>query len=124
MKRKFMRLIYQWGSLATIVLPLAIFSLVPLATQDYETFTVRKLERVLDADRKGARYLVFTENETFENTDRLIFFKFNSSDIYGMIREGGTYKAKVAGVRIPILSWYRNIVSVEEIDRSANPLPE
>lgn len=104
-------------------MPLAGFSF-PLATQDSETFTVQKLERVVDANGEGAKYLVFTENETFENTDELILFKFNSSDVHGMMREGGTYKAQVAGIRIPFLSWYRNIISVEELDRPVNSLPE
>lgn len=75
---------------------------------------MQKLERVTNADGR-VKYLVFTENETFENTDELIFFKFNSSDIQGTIEEGNTYKAQVVGVRVPLLSWYRNIISVEEL---------
>lgn len=125
MKQKLMKYISQWGCLATIIaLPIAGFSLAPLTTQDFETFTVKKLERVTNVDRKGSKYLVFTKNETFENTDELFFFKFNSSDIHGMMKEGSTYKAKVVGTRVTFLSWYRNIISVEELNSPANSLPE
>ncbi|MGD1921891.1 MAG: hypothetical protein ACFCAD_25175 [Pleurocapsa sp.] len=118
MKNKFIKSIHQWGCLTTIiVLPLASVSLIPLTTQDSATFTVQKLERVTNTDGKGSKYLVFTENETFKNTDELILFKFNSSDVHGMMKEGETYKAEVIGTRVPFLSWYRNIISVEELDR-------
>lgn len=124
MKQKFKRSIYQWGCLVTIALPLASLLLIPLTTQDSQTFTVQKLERVINTNGKGAKYLVFTKDETFENTDELIFFKFNSSDVHGMMKEGNIYKAQVVGIRVPILSWYRNIIAIEELDRSENSLPK
>lgn len=74
------------------------------------TITTKKLEHHGGDDK----YLVFTENEVFENTDSLMFWKFNSSDIYNEMEEGKTYKVKVAGWRIPFLSMYRNIISAEE----------
>ena len=118
MKRKFTDYIYGWGCCATILLPIASMALVPMTTRETETFTIRKLERIVDADGTGARYLVFTENETFENTDELFLFKFNSSDLHGKMQPGDTYKAQVVGVRMPIFSSYRNIISVEKLDPS------
>lgn len=60
-----------------------------------------------------SNYLVFTEGEVFENTDSWPFFKFNSSDIQGELKVGNTYRAKVAGWRVPFLSMYRNVIEIE-----------
>ena len=92
----------------------ALDATVIYSTQDNVVFTVEKAERVTDADGKRSRYLIFTKDETFENTDRLVIWKFNSSDLYGSIKPSTSYQAKVVGLRVPFLSWYRNIVSVKE----------
>lgn len=76
---------------------------------------VNDKERVSDGD-KSSRYLVFAEGETFECTDEVLKGKFNSSDIYGMLKSGKRYQFKVIGFRVPFLSWYRNILSVYELD--------
>ena len=36
------------------------------------TFTVKDKERVVDKDGEGSRYLIWSEDETFENVDSLI----------------------------------------------------
>lgn len=79
------------------------------------TDKVLKTERVVDSDGKGSRYLVYGAKETYEDSDSLVFFKFNSSDVYGQIEQGHTYQFKVYGWRIPFLSSYRNIISDKEI---------
>lgn len=58
-----------------------------------------------------SKYLIFTDQETFENVDTWLALKFNSSDVYGSITEGATCEFTVTGWRIPFLSWYRNILS-------------
>jgi hypothetical protein len=58
------------------------------------------------------KYLIFTEGETFEITDTVLFFRFDSSDTYGQLKRGSSYHVKVAGWRIPFLSCYRNILEV------------
>ena len=78
---------------------------------------------VVDKDRittgsgesMSSKYLIFTETETFENTDSLTRWKFNSSDIQGQLRVGQAYQVEVYGYRIPFLSQYRNIVDVETV---------
>ena len=97
-----------------IVGTLALDATIIYSTQDNIVFTIDKAERVTDNDGKGSRYLVFTKTETFENTDRLVMLKFNSSDIHGSIKANQSYQAKVVGLRVPFLSWYRNIVSIKE----------
>lgn len=39
--------------------------------------------------------------------------KFDSSDVYGELEIGNSYEVRVVGWRIPLLSWYRNIIDVE-----------
>lgn len=81
--------------------------------------TVTEKERIVESNGKvtTSKYLVFTENEVFENTDDMIpFFKFNSSDIQGKLQVGETYKLTVWGWRINFLSTYRNILKVQPFE--------
>lgn len=62
------------------------------------------------ADTKS-EYLIFTQQETFKNTDSWLALKFSSSDVYGSIQKGQTCDFKVTGLRIPFFSSYRNILT-------------
>ena len=84
-------------------------------TQAEVTFTVTGKERVHSG--QSGRYLVFTDAGTFEVTDSIFHGRFDSSDLYGRMQEGKTYRAKVYGFRIEISSAYQNILSVEEVSR-------
>lgn len=87
-----------------------------LGTQDTVTFTVEDKERITESNGDGgttSKYLIFTDKETFENTDTMLHGKFNSSDVYGRLKEGKSYTCKVYGWRIGFFSSYRNIVSCE-----------
>lgn len=80
------------------------------------TITVKDKERIVDRDGEGSRYLIWSEDETFENVDSLIKGKFNSSDLYGRLEEGKTYDCKVYGWRNGFFSWYRNIIECKEVE--------
>lgn len=108
------RLFTPWGLFVVLAGLPALDAIIIYATQDNVDFTIEKTERVTNNNGEGSRYLIFTKTETFENTDRLVIWKFNSSDIYGTLKANQYYQAKVVGVRVPFLSWYRNIVSIEE----------
>lgn len=69
----------------------------------------KDVKRIDDVDY----YLIFSDNEVFKNTDDWFFFKFDSADLYGNIDIDKTYKVRVTGLRIPILSYYRNIISAK-----------
>ena len=84
-----------------------IFIPLKLSTLANVEITIRGKERTGGEDGK---YLVFTETEVFENTDEFFKGKFNSSDVYNQFDIGKTYKCEVIGWRIPLLSWYRNII--------------
>ncbi len=86
-----------------------------------EVFTVDRRERVVSGAGENSRsyYLVWTkEGEVFCVTDTWSFMRFDSSDRYGRLRENCRVKANVAGWRIPFLSWYRNIVEIEDIQET------
>lgn len=103
--------------IATLSVTFVLFALVfpfyyAYGTDTYTTFTVNRMERVVTQD--SSKYLVFTDSEVFENTDSLLYWKFNSSDVYGQLEIGKTYKARVYGWRIKFLSNYRNIIEIKE----------
>ena len=98
----------------TIAIVLLIIPIAERASETTVTFTVedKAIKRYDDDDK----YLVYTDNGTYEITDSLVYWRWDSSDLYGEIKVGETYEAKVYGWRIPIFSSYKNIVSVEEAE--------
>lgn len=74
------------------------------------TFTVTDKQAVATGS-SGHKYLIYTKTTTYEDTDNLFHTKFSSSDLYGRIRVGSTYRCQVTGVRVPLLSWYQNLIS-------------
>ena len=99
-----------------IVAMLGAAAIIPFATEDTTTFTVRDKERVITGtgENMSSKYLVFTESETFKNSDCMVRGKWNSSDVYSQLQPGTTYTATVYGWRIPFMSSYRNILTVSE----------
>lgn len=95
----------------------ALNALYVFGTPDTATFTVKSKERITETSGSGndirvsSKYLVYSNSETFENSDSYLKLKFNSSDLYGQLDAGSSYTCEVYGWRIPILSSYRNIVS-------------
>lgn len=79
-----------------------------------ETVTVQVTDKERIVSGSESKYLIFTTNETFENTDSLLAFKFNSSDVYGKLPIGKTCEMTVNGIRLPFMSMYRNILKVGE----------
>lgn len=76
---------------------------------------IQDKERVVTGSGQDqqSKYLIFTDQETFENVDSWLALKFNSSDVYGSITEGSTCEFRVTGWRVPFLSWYRNILEAK-----------
>jgi hypothetical protein len=60
-------------------------------------------------------YLVFTDDETYENIDSPAYLKFNSSDLQGKLIMTGKFKIEYYGFRVPILSMYKNIIKAEKV---------
>lgn len=76
--------------------------------------TVTVTDKVVKNGNDSGTYLIFGEDEngtihTFEITDSLLRFRFNSSDVYAAIETGSKYEFTVGGSRNHFLSWYPNI---------------
>lgn len=102
-----------------IIMAVALLPLYATSFNDTEYIvTITEKERV--ANSESSKYLIYAEDEqgelvVFENTDNLFRFKFDSSNIYGELKVGHTYKMTVVGYRVPFLSMYQNIIDIEEI---------
>ena len=86
------------------------------------TITVTDKERIYtgSGNNSSSKYLVFGDDQNgnslvFENTDCFIRGKWNSSNIQGQLKNNNTYKITVIGYRVPFLSWYQNIIKIEEV---------
>lgn len=79
---------------------------------NYTTIKVKNKERTCYSDR-NCKYLIYTENEVFENTDSWMDQKYNSADIYNQLDSGKTCYVKVRGKRVVYFSWFRNIVEID-----------
>lgn len=105
------------GKIQTLVV--GIFALAVLLALASPVVTYSTVEWVYDVEvtkteRKVSNdssvYMVYTRQETFQNADSILFFKFNSSDVYAGISAGSRCNFRVSGFRIAMLSSYRNII--------------
>jgi protease II len=89
-----------------------------------ETITITPLSTVVKQKGSGKDskqvYLISAQledgtTEVFESTDTLLFFKYNSADVFFALEnnKGKRFTVKVAGWRVPFLSWNRNIITAE-----------
>lgn len=109
------------NSIITIIFVAVLIFGYPIAyyiSADDVEIKVTNKERITTGrgENIDSKFIIYTENEVFENTDSWLFFKFNSSDYQNKIKIGKSYNAKVAGWRIPIFSSYRNIINHKEIN--------
>lgn len=80
-------------------------------------------ERVCDGSTNGnstCQYLVYTDRGTFKVTDSHmigVFWRTNSSDVYGRIRKDHTYRFKLIGWRFGLTSTYPNIETATEVSQ-------
>ncbi len=75
---------------------------------------VRSLHnKIIKGDDK---YLVFTDKGVFENVDTWVWLKFDSSEVQNGLDAGECYRIRTRGLRIPVLSWYKNIQSITPIE--------
>jgi len=100
--------------LTIIVVPIAIGVTAYLSSQHQQTITVNKSERIVDNGGKSSRYLIYTKQGVYQDTDTLLFGKFNSSDLYSQLQQNKTYSCLTVGWRVPFLSWYPNLIKCQE----------
>ena len=90
------------------------------ANYNEQTYVATVTDKDVRNYNNSSKYLVFTKTEdgetrVFSVEDSLLRFRWNSSDVYGEIEVGKTYRFTVVGFRIEILSMYENIIDFEEI---------
>ena len=96
----------------------AIFTIA--ANYNEQTYVATVTDKEVKNYKNSSKYLVFTKTEdgetkVFSVEDSLIRFRWNSSDIYGDIEAGNTYRFTTIGFRFEILSIYENIIDFKEI---------
>jgi hypothetical protein len=110
--------------IGVLVLAILFVLLFPCFNIHEYTVTVTDKDRIVESSGNGenshttSKYLIFTKTDSgevrvFQNTDLIFQWKFGSSDIQAKLEIGNTYNIKVVGWRVPFLSWYENIITVE-----------
>jgi hypothetical protein len=98
-----------------VVVVVILFALLNALHREHgQTFTITGKESVRSG--KSSKYLVFTNVTTYEVSDSLLFWRWDSSDVYGRLTVGKTYRATLQGWRIPIFSMYPNILDPVEVE--------
>lgn len=103
-------------STRTIVIGITVMVLTVL----YSYFVADTImTRITDAQmtKVDDRFMIATEERPFVNYDATYRFKFDSGTIQNdAIRlKGKIVRIKKYGWRVPILSWYENVVKIEEV---------
>lgn len=97
-----------------VIICLSVSLVVYYECGTQKTVTITVTDKAVKCYNNSDKYIVYTENETFEITDNLFVLRFNSSDDYGKLKVGETYTVTVNGWRVPFLSLYRNIIEINE----------
>lgn len=110
-------------AIALVVIAVIAVPVMNFSNDHTYTVTITDKERVttqVAEDQTDSKYLIYGEDKNgktyvFEDTDTLFRGKFNSSDVYGALKEGKTYELTVIGFRVHILNWYENIIDFKVV---------
>ena len=75
--------------------------------------TINRLDRTSTSKGSSDMRIYTKECGVLENSDATFRGKFDSADLYGELKEGHTYRLRIAGWRIPFLSEFPNVLAVE-----------
>lgn len=100
----------------TIFLVLSPVWFIPLYRHSEQTVVITVVSKERIAEKNSGKYLVYTKGEVFEVTDTVSYWRFDSSELYGELGEGKSYRCKISGWRVPFFSWYRNIIEIERFE--------
>lgn len=110
-------------AIALVVIAVIAIPVISFSNDHVYTVTITDKERVTTQVAEGqtdSKYLIYGEDENgktyvFEDTDTLFRWKFNSSDVFGALKEGETYELTVIGFRVHIFNWYENIIDFKAV---------
>lgn len=98
-----------------------VFYCYTIEYQNKEVIEITVKDKYVKRNGESDLYLVATEEgETYKIEDLFFKGKFNSTDLYNELDIGKKYKVEATGIRIPFLSMYKNINTVELIEEEEN----
>lgn len=106
-------LMFKLGVLAVVIISLVFLYISYLYLE--KMLTEREIViTVINKEKFGNsnKYLIFTPEEVFENSDSFFQRKSNSDIIFRKLERGISYRVKVVGIYIPSLHHFRNITEV------------
>lgn len=95
-----------------VIVTACMFVAPSYLSKDTTTFTVSEKERVTKGD--DSYYLVYTDQGVFKNEDSWLQLKFNSSDLYGNLKNNTEYTCTKNFWRVRLLSMYENLITCTE----------
>jgi hypothetical protein len=107
------------GLIAFVFVFVVGYQILWFSTAREVSIKINNTERIVETSGSGndasitSKYLIYTDIETFENTDVTLLGKWDSSDLQGKLHKDSTYKAVVYGWRVPFFSMYRNVIKVK-----------
>lgn len=83
--------------------------------------TITVTEKITKRDGDSDKYLIYVkpvagQDKVYQNTDSIMYLKFDSSDMYAELEVGKTYDCKTWGWRVPFFSSYKNLINCTEVD--------
>ena len=104
-----------------ILFVIFIFFVLFMYYNSEKEYTVKITETVVKNYNSDSKYLIFAEDSkqnmnVFEIEDTILYFRWNSSNLYGQLKVGQKYNIKVAGYRVEFLNLYQNIISAEKLE--------
>jgi len=110
------------GCVAAVLLGLGGCSVMPHFWRHTDQLTISEKTVKRSSSEGSDKYMIFTEEgQVLENTDSLLEWKWNSSDIYAKLKAGHKYEINSYGWRLPFFSSYHNIVGVTELESLNTP---
>ena len=105
------------GLVAGVVLLLGIGTTAAISTAHIETptCTVESKDRTTKREGGSDMRVYTTDCGVLSVADSFLDFDFSSSDRFASIKEGKRYEFTTRGWRVPLLSWFPNIIKIKEV---------
>ncbi len=116
---------YRKNSGCGIIIFIAIVFVVFLVADLFYVSNTNSYTHMTVTDKSYAgsedSFIIWMEDDAgiqyeFTNKDQWLRGKFNSSTVQGKLKEGCTYNIKTCGYRIPLFSWYENVIEYELVE--------
>jgi len=99
-----------------VVTSIIIFDIVSYIHTSTTTAKVTGKERIVETDNEGrveSFYLIYTDKGTIKLEDDVLRGNWESSDVYGKLKNDSSYTFTTTGYRFGLFSIYPNIIWVQ-----------